>query len=191
MNVDRWQTENQEITKKHREWVVEKAKHDEKYYMMEGKYEGMKKSLIDKDEWIVKISKELEKKVRELEKAKKINTNYKRRRILGNSIFLNSFIDLEKIIDEKDLEIRVLNQMIVSANKMVQVKSTEFKRIKNKFDNQSKIFSVMRETLDPRDSQIVRIHPQKQIKKFYPWKTQPALLFFFDQICLKSKKIIF
>lgn len=61
--MERWEGENQEMTKKFRDWVVVKQQHDEKYYEMEGKYEGMKKALIEKDEWIVKISKELGKDI--------------------------------------------------------------------------------------------------------------------------------
>ena len=32
-------------------------------------------------------------------------------------------------LHEKDLEVKVLNQMIVSANKMVQVKTSEYSRL--------------------------------------------------------------
>lgn len=64
-------------------------------------------------------------------------------------------LDLEKIIDEKDLEIKVLNQMIVSANKMVQVKSTEFKRLKRKFDSQSRVFVSLKQNLEASNSKKV------------------------------------
>ena len=59
MKMETWQTEHQEMNRKFKDWAIEKAKHDEHYFEMKDKYEAMKKSLIEKDEWIVKISKEL------------------------------------------------------------------------------------------------------------------------------------
>ncbi len=39
---------------------------------------------------------------------------------------------LQNQLHEKELEVKVLNQMIVSANKMVQVKTTELNRVVTK-----------------------------------------------------------
>lgn len=59
VDVERWGIENQEMTKKYKEWQIEKAQHDEQYYEMKSKFDSMKTSLVEKDEWILKISKEL------------------------------------------------------------------------------------------------------------------------------------
>lgn len=59
VDVERWGIENQEMTKKYKEWQIQKAQHDEQYYEMKSKFDGMRTSLVEKDEWILKISKEL------------------------------------------------------------------------------------------------------------------------------------
>ena len=69
-------------------------------------------------------------------------------------------LDLTDLVEEKELEIKVLNQMIVSANKMVQVKSLEFKRLKRKFDHKTRQMMAIAETLDPRQSHIVNFYSQ-------------------------------
>lgn len=40
--------------------------------------------------------------------------------------------------------------MIVSANKMVQVKSLEFKRLQKKFEHKNRQLQAAAETMDPR-----------------------------------------
>lgn len=108
-----------------------------------------------------------------------MKTNYKKDKIQGNTVLmikcfhflpifyssnsnicifskLTFFVDLQYLVEEKELEIKVLNQMIVSANKMVQVKSLEFKRLKRKFDHKSRQLAIIAENLDPRQSHLVR-----------------------------------
>lgn len=52
---------------------------------------------------------------------------------------------LQNQLHERDLEVKVLNQMIVSANKMVQMKTTEFNRLLGKVQNKSAL-GVVRES---------------------------------------------
>ena len=57
-------------------------------------------------------------------------------------IFLTG-VELEAAMHQKDVEIQVLNQMITSANKMVQVKNIEVSRLQKKLSHSAKYLQSM------------------------------------------------
>ena len=55
---------------------------------------------------------------------------------------------LQNQLHEKDLEVKVLNQMIVSANKMVQVKTSEYNRLMYKVSSGRQSMPTILESTD-------------------------------------------
>jgi hypothetical protein len=57
--------------------------------------------------------------------------------------FFLTGVELESAAHQKDVEIQVLNQMITSANKMVQVKNIEVGRLQKKLAHSAKYLQTM------------------------------------------------
>lgn len=55
---------------------------------------------------------------------------------------------MQNQLHEKELEMKVLNQMIVSANKMVQVKTSEYNRLAYKMSNSRTSMPTIFESTD-------------------------------------------
>lgn len=98
---------------------------------MKAKFEDMKKQLLEKDKWIVELGKTSEKSSKAVGEVKGSLEKTYQVKIKSSPA---SHQDLQSQLNEKELEVKVLNQMIVSANKMVQVKTTEYNRLASKFN---------------------------------------------------------
>ena len=115
------------------EIAQEKKDHDRQYTEMKDKYEEMASNMSVKDSYIIKFGDESEKLKKQIAQINKTNKLEKDKKIQ----------ELEKENHNKDVELQVQNQMIQSANKMVQVKTIEVNRLQKKISSSAKVLKSM------------------------------------------------
>lgn len=126
-------SEKLRIEKKLNGMLEEKGANDVEYGAMKKKFDTMSADIAKKDEFIVKFADQASRykeKFLEFKKSQGLEKDKKLR-------------ELEAAMHQKDVEIQVLNQMITSANKMVQVKNIEVSRLQKKLSHSAKYLQSM------------------------------------------------
>lgn len=113
--------------------IADNASNEKEYTDMKKKFQSMSTDIAKKDEYIVKFAAQATKYKDNLEDYKKQIALTKDKKIR----------EYETQVGQKDIEIQVQNQMISSANKMVQVKNIENSRLQKKLTASVKYLKVM------------------------------------------------
>lgn len=122
--------------------VGSKTSQDTDYTDMKQKFDQLKQQINEKDKYIVELGKTQEKHKNAVGEVKGNLEKTFTAKIRCRTALT---VVLQNQLHERDLEVKVLNQMIVSANKMVQMKTTELHRLHGKVQNRSAL-GVVRES---------------------------------------------